>query len=174
MSDAGKEGGYLPSSPALSSPFLVLGTTGSSLSPPQPPTPAPARVTWHNLPTTKRGLMCQHFCFGPIMKTPLMCDSQETTPPVRAVAAAAAKSLQSCPTLCNPIDGSPPGSPSLGFSRQEHWSGLPLPSPPQLQKGWQTAEEQGGYKQSCSSPRLVLLLETRRRIFLAWHTHSPC
>ena len=39
-------------------------------------------------------------------------------------AAAAAKSLQSCPTLCNPIDGSPPGSPSLGFSRQENWSGL--------------------------------------------------
>ena len=39
------------------------------------------------------------------------------------------KLLQSCPTLCNPIDGSPPGSPSLGFSRQEHWSGLPFPSP---------------------------------------------
>ena len=45
-----------------------------------------------------------------------------------AAAAAAAKSLQSCPTLCDPIDGSPPGSPSLGFSRQEHWSGLPFPS----------------------------------------------
>ena len=44
-------------------------------------------------------------------------------------AAAAAKSLQSCPTLCDPIDGSPPGSQSLGFSRQEHWSGLPFPSP---------------------------------------------
>ena len=44
-------------------------------------------------------------------------------------AAAAAKSLQSCPTLCDPIDGSPPGSPSLRFSRQEHWSGLPSPSP---------------------------------------------
>ena len=44
-------------------------------------------------------------------------------------AAAAAKSLQSCPTLCDPIDGSPPGSPSLGFSRQEHWSALPFPSP---------------------------------------------
>ena len=92
-------------------------------------------------------------------------------------AAAAAKLLQSCLTLCNPIDGSPPGSavpgilqartlewvaisfsiawkwkvkvkslsriqliatpwtaahqapPSMGFSRQEHWSGLPLPSP---------------------------------------------
>ena len=89
---------------------------------------------------------------------------------------AAAKSLQSCPTLCDPIDGSPPGSPvpgilqavtlewvaisfsnewkwkvkvkslsrvwpsatpwtaafqappSMGFSRQECWSGVPLPS----------------------------------------------
>ena len=30
-------------------------------------------------------------------------------------AAAAAKSLQSCPTLCNPIDGSPPGSPIPGI-----------------------------------------------------------
>ena len=94
-----------------------------------------------------------------------------------AAAAAAAKSLQSCPTLCNPIDGSPPGfpipgilqartlewvaisfsnawkwkvkvkvlsrirlfatpwtaahqaPPSMGFSRQKYWSGVPLPSP---------------------------------------------
>src|SRR5574341_589294 len=89
------------------------------------------------------------------------------------VAAAAAKSLQSCPTLCDPIDGSSPGTPgdspvkntgvgchfflqcmkvkskllsrvqllatpwtaayqaplSMGFSRQEYWSGVPLPSP---------------------------------------------
>ena len=93
-------------------------------------------------------------------------------------AAAAAKSLQSCPTLCDPIDGSPPGfpvpgilqarilewvaisfsnawkwkvkvkslscvwpsatpwtaayqaPPSMGFSRQVYWSGVPLPSPP--------------------------------------------
>ena len=30
-------------------------------------------------------------------------------------AAAAAKSLQSCPTLCNPMDGSPPGSPVPGI-----------------------------------------------------------
>ena len=92
-------------------------------------------------------------------------------------AAATVKSLQSCPTLCDPIDGSPLGSsvpgilqakilewvaisfsnvrkwkvkvksfsrvqllaapwtaahhapPSMGFSRQEYWSGLPLPSP---------------------------------------------
>ena len=33
-----------------------------------------------------------------------------------AAAAAAAKSLQSCPTLCDPIDGSPPGSPVPGIS----------------------------------------------------------
>ena len=44
-------------------------------------------------------------------------------------AAATAKSLQSCPTLCDPIDGSRKAPPSLGFSRQEHWSGLPFPSP---------------------------------------------
>ena len=36
-----------------------------------------------------------------------------------AAAAAAAKLLQSCPTLCYPRDSSPPGSPSLGFSRQD-------------------------------------------------------
>ena len=97
-------------------------------------------------------------------------------------AAAAAKSLQSCPTLCDPIDVSPPGAPipgilqartlewvaisfsnawkwkvkvkllshvrpsatpwtaayqvppSIGFSRQEYWSGLPLPSPNTLSR----------------------------------------
>ena len=43
--------------------------------------------------------------------------------------AAAAKSLQSCPTLCDPIDSTQQAPPSLGFSRQEHWSGLPFPSP---------------------------------------------
>ena len=96
---------------------------------------------------------------------------------VALLAATAAKSLQSCLTLCNPIDGSPPGSPvpgilqartlewvaisfsnawewkvkvkslsrvwllatpwtaayqaplPMGFSRQEYWSGVPLPSP---------------------------------------------
>ena len=94
-----------------------------------------------------------------------------------SAATAAAKSLQSCPTLCNPVDGSPPGSSvlgilqartlewvaisfsnawkckvkvkslsrvwlfktpwtaahqaplSMGFSRQEYWSGVPVPSP---------------------------------------------
>ena len=96
---------------------------------------------------------------------------------IYVAAAAAAKSLQSCPTLCDPSDSSPPGSPipgilqartlewvaisfssawkwkvkvkllshvwllvipwtaayqaplSMGFARQEYWSGLPLPSP---------------------------------------------
>ena len=42
----------------------------------------------------------------------------------------AAKSLQSCPTLCDPIDGKAhQAPPSMGFSRQEYWSGVPLPSP---------------------------------------------
>ena len=51
-------------------------------------------------------------------------------------AAAAAKSLQSWLTLCDPIDSSPPGSPSLGFSSQEHWSGLPFPSPIHESEKW--------------------------------------
>ena len=78
------------------------------------------------------------------------------------IAAATAKSLQSCPTLCDPIDGSwdssgkntgvgchfllqcvkvkslsrvrllaTPWTPlSMGFSKQEYWSGVPLPFPP--------------------------------------------
>ena len=50
-------------------------------------------------------------------------------PTMIAAAAAAAKSLQSCPTLCDPMTAAHQASPSLGFSRQEHWSGLPLPSP---------------------------------------------
>ena len=105
--------------------------------------------------------------------TPALAGRFFTTEPP----AAAAKSLQSCPTLCDHIDGSPSGSPipgilqartlqwvaisfsdswkwkvkvkslsrvrpsvtpwtaayqgppSMGFSRQEYWSGVPLPSP---------------------------------------------
>ena len=44
-------------------------------------------------------------------------------------AAAAAKLLQSCLTLCNPIDGSPPGSPVPGILQARTVSGLPFPSP---------------------------------------------
>ena len=114
----------------------------------------------------------------PSFRQILYCLSHQGSPMAHAAAAAAAKSLQSCPTLCDLRDGSPPGSPvpgilqartlewvaisfcnawkwkvkvkslsrvqhlatprtaahqappSMGFSRQEDWSGLPLPSPP--------------------------------------------
>ena len=56
-------------------------------------------------------------------------DKETGSPFAAAAAAAAARSLQWCPTLCDSIDGLPPGSSVLGFSRQEHWSGLPFPSP---------------------------------------------
>ena len=37
---------------------------------------------------------------------------------------------QSCPTLSDPITAAHHAPPSMGFCRQEYWSGLPLPSPP--------------------------------------------
>ena len=45
-------------------------------------------------------------------------------------AAAAAKSLQLCLTLCNLMDCNPQTPLSMGFSREEYWSGLPF-SPPE-------------------------------------------
>ena len=44
--------------------------------------------------------------------------------------AAAAKSLQSCPTLCDPIDGSPPGSPVPGIlqARTLEWVAISFPN----------------------------------------------
>ena len=48
---------------------------------------------------------------------------------VTYAAAAAAKSLQSCPTLVTPWTAAYQAPPSTGFSRQEYWSGVPLPSP---------------------------------------------
>ena len=41
-------------------------------------------------------------------------------------AAAAAKSLQSCPTLCDPIDGSPPGSPVPGILQARTLEGVAI------------------------------------------------
>ena len=58
-------------------------------------------------------------------------------------AAAAAKLLQSCLTLCDPRDGSPPGSPAPGILQQEHWSGLPSPSP------MHESESESEFAQSC-------------------------
>ena len=47
-----------------------------------------------------------------------------------AAAAAAAKSLQPCPTLCDPIDGSPPGSPVPGTlqARALEWVAIAFPN----------------------------------------------
>ena len=44
--------------------------------------------------------------------------------------AAAAKSLQSCPTLCDSIDGSPPGSPNPGIlqARTLEWVAISFPN----------------------------------------------
>ena len=44
-------------------------------------------------------------------------------------APAAAKSLQSCPTLCDPRDGSLPGSPVPGIIQARTLEGLPFPPP---------------------------------------------
>ena len=49
-------------------------------------------------------------------------------------AAAAAKSLQSCPTLATPLTAAHQAPLSMGFSRQKYWSGVPLPSPPVMLK----------------------------------------
>ena len=46
--------------------------------------------------------------------------------PAAAAAAAAAKSLQSCPTLCDPIDGSPPGSPVPGILQARTLEGVAI------------------------------------------------
>ena len=65
---------------------------------------------------------------------------------------------QWCPALCDPMDCSPQGSLSMGFSRQEYWSGLPFPSPgdlpnpgikpasPALAGGFLTTEPPGNLK----------------------------
>ena len=49
---------------------------------------------------------------------------------IKCLAAAAAKSLQSCLTLCDPIDGSPPGSPVPGIlqARTLEWVAISFSS----------------------------------------------
>ena len=47
-----------------------------------------------------------------------------------------AKLLHLCPTLCNPMDCSPPGSSVHGFSEQEYFSELPCPPPGDLPNPW--------------------------------------
>ena len=73
--------------------------------------------------------------------TPHLSPIHPTHPPSprleTSFTAAAAKSLQSCPTLCNPIDGSPPGSPIPGIlqARTLEWVSSPLLGPA---KSWVT------------------------------------
>ena len=58
---------------------------------------------------------------------------------------------QSCPTLSDPMDCSPP---SMGFSRQEYWSGVPLPSPPSITGDTQLLCHTGLMLSSFSPPTL--------------------
>ena len=61
----------------------------------------------------------------------ILTDSQEASSnPCLKVTAAAAKSLQPCPTLCDPIDGSPPGSPIPGIlqARTLEWVAIAFSS----------------------------------------------
>ena len=55
--------------------------------------------------------------------TPHLADTERFPHRVREQIAAAAKLLQSCPTLCDPIDGSPPGSavPGILQARTLEW-----------------------------------------------------
>ena len=60
------------------------------------------------------------WAFGVGTLTPRL-DYQRINP-----AAAAAKSFQSCPTLCDPIDGSPPGSPVPGILQARTLEGVAI------------------------------------------------
>ena len=69
---------------------------------------------------------CQNHISLRSLQTKAVQTSWSSTPSpsaAAAAAAAAAESLQSCPTLCDPIDGSPPGSPVPGIlqSRPLEW-----------------------------------------------------
>ena len=61
---------------------------------------------------------------------------------------------QSCLTLCDPIDYSHQAPLSMGFSRQEYWSGLPFPSPRDLPnagiKPWSPALAGGFFTNSAT------------------------
>ena len=65
----------------------------------------------------------QTYCFFFFFKSVFISLTDTDTDTAAAAAAAAAKSLQSCPTLCDPIDGSPPGStfPGILQARTLEW-----------------------------------------------------
>ena len=65
-------------------------------------------------------------CSAPLCVTKPCSVGFLTTLESRVAAAAAAKSLQSCPSLCDPIDGSPPGSafPGILQARTLEWAAI--------------------------------------------------
>ena len=71
----------------------------------------PRQEYWSGLPFPAPGDLPNPGMEPMSLTSPAMAGEFFTT----AAAAAAAKSLQSCPTPCNPIDGSPPGSPIPGI-----------------------------------------------------------
>ena len=79
------------------------------------------------------------------------------------------KVAQSCLTLSDPMDIAYQAPPSMGFSRQEYWSGVPSPSPAKG-AGWR--EIGGGIGKNCvchtgvSSVLLVSVMMTAEKIFL--------
>ena len=74
---------------------------------------------------------------------------------------------QSCPTLRDPMDCSLPGSSVHGFSRQEYWSGVPLPSPQwtwvwaNSRRWWRTGRP--GVLQSMGSQWIRHYIETEQK-----------
>ena len=86
----------------------------------------PSHLSLHPLPPSHPSGLSQRSRLGSLLFSNFPRNNF-THAAAAAAAAAAAKSLQSCPTLCNPI-AAHQAPPSLGFSRQEHWSGLPFPS----------------------------------------------
>ena len=80
----------------------------------------------------------------------LKADLSDPASPILA-AAAAAKSLQSCPTLCDPTDGSPPGSPVTGIlqARTLQWVAIAFLTHPQCMK----VKSESEVAQSCPTLR---------------------
>ena len=67
----------------------------------------------------KSGQLCSFFFHYHVHLFPVIAVPNE--PQIQCLAAAAAKSLQSCPTLCDPRDGSPPGSSGILQARTLEW-----------------------------------------------------
>ena len=99
------------------------------------PCPSSTPEAWSNsCPSSQwcHVILCHPLLFLPSIFPSISVFSNESAlriswPKHWIAAAIAAKSLQSCPTLCNPIDGSPTGSSVPGIL-QARWSGLPFPS----------------------------------------------